>query len=323
MFNTILIPLDGSSLAEQALGRGMAVARASRADLELVLVQQPSPFDGFPDVPLVSHLWDAERDYLETVNAEIRIGGLIPTRHVVLRGEPVDAICRHVADVSADLVVLTTHARTGLNRTWLGSVANGIVRHSTVPVLVLRPVKGSSRKDASRHLFRHVLIPVDGSPGSMQIFKAATALAKCSNARVALLQVIEPIPIISMDAGLPATYMPGLLSDPRTRRLADEAREQLIDTARLLQEDSGLTVDAHVIVEAHVGQAIIHFAESHGNDLIAMATHGRGISRLLMGSVADKVMRGGTLPMLLHRPVRVQQSAHAATVAEMSSFSPG
>jgi nucleotide-binding universal stress UspA family protein len=321
MFNTILIPLDGSSLAEQALGRGMAIARATGAELELALVHQPFPFDGFPDAPWVSQLWDAERDYLETVNAEIRIGGLVSTRHAVLRGEPVDMICRHIHDVHADLVVLTTHARTGLNRAWLGSVADGIVRHSTVPVLVLRPVHGASRKDASRHLFRHMLVPVDGSSSSTEILKAATALAKCSDAKLTLLRVVEPTPIVSMDAGLPETYMPGLMNDSITRRLADEATEQLVEMARVLHEDSGLAVDAHVIVEPHVGQAIIDFAERHGNDLVAMATHGRGISRLLLGSVADKVMRGGTLPMLLIRPVHVHQGAHAETVAEMASFS--
>ena len=321
MFNRILVPLDGSPLAEQALGRAIAIARASGAEIDITLVHQPLVFDGFADAPWIGQLENVEREYVNTIDAEIRSGGLVHVTHAVLRGNPVDMICRRIEEIQADLVVMTTHARSGLNRAWVGSVADGVIRHATVPVLALRPVEGSSRRDASRHLFERVLVPVDGSPESMEIFKPAAALAKCANARITLLRVVVPIPLITMEAGLPGGYVPGLTDGPTTRRLADEAQEELVETARELREESGLVVDAHVVIEPRVAPAILEFADSHGNDVIAMATHGRGVSRLLMGSVADKVMRGGTLPVLVYRPARVRSGRARATTAEMSSLS--
>jgi nucleotide-binding universal stress UspA family protein len=319
MFNRILVPLDGSPLAEQALGRAIAIARASSAEIDITLVHQPFVFDGFADAPWIDQLENIERDYVSTINAEIRSGGLVRTTHAVLRGQPVDMICRRIEEMQADLVVMTTHARTGLNRAWLGSVADGIIRHATVPVLALRPVEGLSRQDASRRLFERVLIPVDGSTDSTEIFKAASSLGKCANARLTLLRVVEPIPLVSMEAGLPSGYMPALTDAPTTRRLAAEAKEQLTETARRLHEESGLTVEADVVVEPRIAPAILEFARKHDSDVVAMATHGRGVSRLLMGSVADKVMRGGNLPVLFYRPVRVQRDTRRATAAEMSA----
>jgi nucleotide-binding universal stress UspA family protein len=319
MFNRILVPLDGSPLAEQALGRAIAIARASSAEIDITLVHQPFVFDGFADAPWIDQLENVERDYVTTIDAEVRSGGLVRATHAVLRGQPVDMICRRIEEVQADLVVMTTHARTGLNRAWLGSVADGIVRHATVPVLALRPAEGVSRRDASHRLFERMLIPVDGSTESTEIFKAASALGKCANARLTLLRIVEPIPLVSMEAGLPSGYVPALADATSTRRLADEAKEELVETARHLQEESGLAVDAQVVVEPRVAPAILEFARTHDNDVIAMATHGRGLSRLLMGSVADKVMRGGTLPVLFYRPVRVQRETHRATAAEMSA----
>src|SRR3569833_2248775 len=156
---------------------------------------------------------------------------------------------------------MTTHARTGVNRAWLGCVTDGSVRHANVPVLVLRPVEGVGRHEASRHLFRRVLVPVDGSITSGEILAPATALARCTtNAALTLLQVVEPIPLISLEAGLPFANAPSGAYDATTRRIADDAREQLTETARQVQEQSGLTVSAQVVVEAPVSGAILEFA---------------------------------------------------------------
>jgi nucleotide-binding universal stress UspA family protein len=310
MFKKLLIPLDGSPLAEQAIGQAAAIARAANAAIDLVLVHQPFPFGAFDDAPWNSDAWNEERQYVESLEAEISAGSSVPVTHAILRGEAVDMICRRIADVAADLVVMTSHGRTGASRAWMGSVADGVLRHSTVPVLTLRPIEGKTRRDAAHHLFEHVLVPVDGSALSTEVFAAATALATCSGARLSLLRVVQPVPLISLDAGIPYASMPGPVDDPATTRIADEAREQLQETTRRLRDEAGVEIGAHLVVGPRVGPAILDFARTHDIDVIAMSTHGRGKSRFLVGSVADKVLRGSGLPMLLYRPVGGRARAH-------------
>jgi nucleotide-binding universal stress UspA family protein len=309
MFRKLLIPLDRSPLAEQAIGQAAAIARASKAEMDLVLVHQPFPFDGFDDAPWNSDSWNQERQYLEAIGAEISTGSSVPVTHAILRGEVVDMICRHIGDVHADLVVMTSHGRTGLSRAWMGSAADGVLRHSTAPVLILRPIEGKTRRNAAHHLFKRVLVPVDGSALSTEVFAAATALAKCSGARLSLLRVVQPIPLISADASMPYAYTP-TFDEPATKRMADEAKEQLDEIMRRLGDESGVEIDAQIVVEPRIGPAILDFARVHDIDVIAMSTHGRGMSRFLLGSVADKVLRGSGLPMLLYRPSGVQARVH-------------
>jgi nucleotide-binding universal stress UspA family protein len=307
MFRKLLIPLDRSALAEQAIGQAAAIARASQAEIDLVLVHQPMPLGGFDDAPWNTELGNEERAYLASVSAEVASGSSVPVTAAVLRGEPVDMICQRIGAMHADVVVMTSHGRTGLSRAWLGSVADGVLRRSAVPVLMLRPIEGKSRRDAAHRLFKRVLVPVDGSALATEVFAAATSLAKCSGARVWLLRVVQPIPLPSTDAAAPYAQMPpALVDETSTKVIAGEAGEQLNEIARRLHDESGVEIEAQVVIEPRVAPAILDFARTHDVDVIAMSTHGRGASRLLLGSVADKVLRGGGLPMLLYRPLDIQ-----------------
>lgn len=300
MFSRIVIPLDRSPLAEQAIGRAAAIARASNAGMDLVLVHQPFPVDGFNDAPWNAELWDSEKRYLETVAAGLSTTAALPVTHAVLRGEAVDGICRRIDEVHADLVVMTSHGRTGWSRAWMGSVADGVVRHAAVPVLMLRPTEGTTRRNEEAP-FKRVLVPVDGSELSTEVFAAASAMARCSDARLSLLRVVQPVPILQADSNSPFSYVPELIDDPSTNRIADEARVRLAQVAQRLRAETGVDVDAQVVVERFIAPAILAFARAHDVDLIAMSTHGNRISRLLLGSVADKVLRGSEVPVLLYR----------------------
>jgi nucleotide-binding universal stress UspA family protein len=91
-----------------------------------------------------------------------------------------------------------------------------------------------------------------------------------------------------------------------TRALVDRATDDLREVARALAEQGVHGVESKVLVEPRVGRAIVDFARQHQADAIAMSTHGRGATRLLIGSIADKVLRGTHLPVLLRRPARVE-----------------
>ena len=141
----------------------------AHATIDFLLVHEPLPFAGFSDAPWNAEEWKLEDKYLETIAAEISAGAGVPTTHNVMRGEASEMIDMRARDLDADLIVLTSHGRTGLSRAWLGSVAHGVLRRSQVPVLMLRPHDGKADRKAAHHLFKHILVPLDGSAFSADV----------------------------------------------------------------------------------------------------------------------------------------------------------
>ena len=321
MFTKILVPLDRSPLAEQAVGTAAAIARASKAGVDLVLVHQPFPFDGFGDAPWNALEREDEHKYLDSMVAELAAGADVPATHAIVNGEAVEMICKRSWDTEADLIVMTSHGRTGLSRVWIGSVAMGVIKQAAVPVLMLRPVKTPDELKAAHHLFKKILVPVDGSTLAADIVAPAVNLAKCAGATLELLRVVEPVPLVTADMGMPFAYPAILQDDAATNHLLEGARTEVNELAKRLAESEAVKVNATALVAGRVSNAIIDFARGHDVDLIAMATHGRGASRLVFGSVADKVVRASGLPMLLLRPIGVTEKKEEPE-AEAASETP-
>jgi nucleotide-binding universal stress UspA family protein len=305
MFKQLLIPLDRSALAEQALGRAAALARATDASVDLVLVHEPF---GTPlDVGLESYVDDLadEQRYLEDVASELRSGASLRVTCALVRGAASEMICERAKQIDADLIVMTSHARTGFGRMWLGSVADAIVRNATIPVLMLRPVERASERQAAKSLFKHILLPFDGSSLAAEAVGPATDIARASRADLTLLRVIAPVPLLSaFDVTVPLAYPPLVPDEAATSEVMREAQTELDAIARRVHEEHQLTVNADVVVNERTAPSIIDYARAHDVDLIAMCTHGRGATRLLVGSVADALLRGSDVPILLRRPAR-------------------
>jgi nucleotide-binding universal stress UspA family protein len=301
MFRKILVPLDRSDLSEQALGRAAEIARAAQGELDLVLVHQPFPFGGFDEPPWNSPAWNADHQYLEMIAAEFASGADVVATHTILKGDAADMISSRADEIGADLIVMTSHGRTGLSRAWLGSVADRVLRRSGVPVLLLRPDEGRSRVDARREPFKHLLLAIDGSPESVTIIPPAVQLAQLTGARVTLLRVVRPIPLIVPEYGIPVTAPPIVPDEAVMQQVVEEARAHLVALAARSSEN-GVSVDAQIVVNDHVARAILDFAAAQGVDAIAMTTRGRGASRVLVGSTADKVLRATNVPLLVARP---------------------
>jgi nucleotide-binding universal stress UspA family protein len=228
----------------------------------------------------------------------------------MLSGEPVEMICRRAHDIGADLIVMTSHGRTGLSRAWLGSVADAVVRRSTIPVLMLRPVDTTpTDRLAASQLFRCILVPIDGSESARGILDAAAALAQCSAATIVLLRVVPHVPkVIAYDMHEPLIFPPTIPDTEATEQVVQDVTRQVDELARSVRERGNVKVEAHVIVGDRVAESIIGFARGHNADVIAMSTRGRGVSRILLGSVADKLLRASGLPMLLRRPAEVRDA---------------
>src|SRR4051812_4594057 len=133
MFKKILVPLDRSSLAEQALGPAQAIAHASDGELSLVLAHPTTPYDGSRVAEWSDSKDPEEAVYLRRIVNEVARDARIGVGSTVATGSPVDAICRRARDLAVDLIVMTSHGRTGFSRAWLGSVADGVVRNASVP----------------------------------------------------------------------------------------------------------------------------------------------------------------------------------------------
>ncbi|HZK79019.1 MAG TPA: universal stress protein [Gemmatimonadaceae bacterium] len=321
MFRKLLVPLDRSSLAEHAVGPAASIAKKANAGIDIVLVHRPVPYDGLSDVPWYGEQWKDELKYLESIAKQLETESGIFVTFAAPEGDVVDEICKRVVEVDADLIVMTSHGRTGLSRAWLGSIADGVIRHAKIPVLMLRPVETKADEKATHEAFKHLLITLDGSTLSEEILSPALALAKCEGSSISLVRVVQPVPMVLPDAGLIASYSPSVPDAAATQTLVDEAKQQMSATGHRLSAQ-GFKVDAHVLVSSQVAAAILEFAEKHGVDLVALSTHGRGASRLVMGSVADKVIRASGLPVLLQRPVGVRNVERLAAEPMAEAASP-
>jgi nucleotide-binding universal stress UspA family protein len=305
MFKRLLVPLDCSPLAEQALGQAASIARGSGAAIDLALVHTAATVAGVRNAPWDTDEWKRENRYLEAISAELESGAGVTVGHSVLAGEVVTMLCQRAWDVSADLIVMTTHGRTGLSRMWLGSVAHGVLQNANVPVLMFRPEQGLRRTVPAEQSIRKILVPVDGSALSAAIVEPALALAKATGARMTLLRIVQPVPGVILDAGQPFAFPVALPDEPATEEVLADVTAHVTGVAEQLTTDEGVQVDAQAVVSVGVAQGILDYAVGHAIDLIALSTHGRGASRLLMGSVANKVAHASGVPTLLYKPVEI------------------
>jgi nucleotide-binding universal stress UspA family protein len=193
-------------------------------------------------------------------------------------------------------------------------VADWLIRHSDVPVLLARP-KETAPDLSAVPVVPRVLIPLDGAELAEQILEPATTLGTLLGADFALVRVIKPMLMGNCDVMRPT---PEFESEALLKQLQAmheqcrlEAEKHIEDIAKRLRE-KGLGVRTSVLAREQPAVAILEQAHTDGAGLIAMATHGRGgLARLLLGSVADKVLRGAEIPVLVRRPAPVPHVAPA------------
>lgn len=296
---SILVPLDGSPFAEEALALAVALGQAANAKLRLVLVhQQPAA----PKTPEATKLYTkievatrrAARDYLNSLANLLKERGYPNVTRVVLTGKPGSTLVEHVAEWDPSLVVMSTHGRGPLARAWLGSVADHLVRHLAVPVLLVRP-KGGESPPPAVDLAGHILVPLDGSPLGEAALEPAVEIARLFEAELSLVQVVRPV---SAAASPPVAFPVGY--DERFTDLCRrEAQDYLGDLAERLRAQ-GVRASAAAVLSESVAATILDLAAGERIRLVALATHGYGgLRRLTLGSVADKVVRGANRPVLV------------------------
>jgi len=309
MLRSILVPLDGSSFGEQALPLALSIALRSGASLEIMQVHQILDIY-YAELQLISgnleeSMRQQERDYLEKAAQRLREAGPINVTTVFKEGHVATQIRNHVDQANIDMVIMTTHARGAMGRLWLGSTADELVHELTMPILLVHPSdKVMDIKQGAP--LRNILVPLDGSSLAEQILEPVIALGKLFGADITLLRVVRPLLPTSVPVGM-GTFSEVAIHmaedvDRLQKQLEQEAVEYLEKVAQKLRAEK-LIVKTQIALAEQPGVGVLMEARLGGADLIALETHGRrGLTRLFLGSVADKVVRGSTIPVLVHRP---------------------
>ncbi len=305
MYESILVPLDGSLASEQALPMALDVAERTGARLELVIVQQyGAPPYLLAETPPPDA--DADREqrtgldaYIEEVagRARMRVASVSAS---VLEGEIAETLIARAAETGASLIVMTTHGRGGVSRMWLGSVAEQIVREIAVPVLLRRP-RDAAPAVTGPFTLRRLLVPLDESAVSESVVEPAAALASAFGAEIVLLRVVEPLIVRARIVTAPAVEV----DEEDLARQAERAERYLDRVIDRLQAKK-LSARQHLMAHHQPARAILDAARDTQADAIAMATRGYGgLRRLVIGSVADKVLRGAECPLMVYRPAKI------------------
>jgi nucleotide-binding universal stress UspA family protein len=312
----ILVPVDGSTFSEHALPFAADVARRTGARLHIVQVHEPPVAHAYPDsLPVFDGRWDdalraQEKESLASLAYRcMEQAGIGPVTEL-LDGPVPAALAGYAAETGIDMIVMTTHGRGGISRAWVGSVADALVRRASVPVLLIRPKEQAidwKRLAAPKH----VLITLDGSALAEGVLQPAIELAKLNQARVTLLRVVLPVPFVIGQHAAGPTF-----NEAGAAQSRENAARYLDRVAGLLRAH-GLKVGIDTVFHTVPAIGILDYAATHAVDMIAMATRGRGgWSRLALGSVADKVMRGTLMPVLLYRPPDTGGLAQPASESE-------
>lgn len=301
MFRNVLVPLDGSRFAETALPLATRLAYDAQAKLHLVRVHEPAGvLAGMGDLGLATREEDVEwragePAYLADLAADYssRCFGCAGFREIEGVGGP--AICEEAGRINADLIVMASHGLGVLARIWLGSTADYLVRHLSIPILLV-PDPGPDAPEITA--IRRMAVALDLSKASEAILAPVIALAQSSQAHVTLTHIVElelrPASLDDVD--------PVLEGSARTEAARVEAQAKLDRVAERLRE-RGVSVATRVTTGINAAGGLLETLSGSRFDLMALTTHGRGgIRRMVLGSVADQVIRHSAKPVLVLRP---------------------
>ena len=292
MIDTILVPLDGSPVAEAILRSVQPFARLTGASLTLLRVADPLDELGeiMPvDEAVLEDDRSAARSYLAEIAERLMASGLTVFQRLEV-GQPAQVII--AAGQEHDLIAMSSHGRSGLSRWMYGSVADKVLRGATTPVLLIRARQDG---DVVAALPRRIVVPLDGSEFAEHALPLAISLARLALAELVLVR----------GTAWAREITHGRMGSASAARLIEHYDAQARDYLATVRERpvmAGLNVVTRLQPQPEA-EAILLAAEQAGADLIVMCTHGRGgFGRWMLGSVADRVLQISPTPVLIVRP---------------------
>ncbi|MFC4248960.1 universal stress protein [Natribaculum luteum] len=277
MYETILVATDGSDVATTAAEQGLAMAADLDATIHVLSVADVRDDDAWSSV---RERWRADcREYVDDVSADAAERD-VPVETEIREGKPTLEILDYADDVDADLLVMGTHGRTGLQRLLLGSVAISVIRDASRPVLTVGPTV----RDGPRR-FDDVVVATDGRPGVGAAVDAGIALAEAYGATVHALSVVDDthshIDVVREEFER--------IADQSTREVAVRAADRGVGTVRATEY-------------GRPSDEIISYARDHDADVVVMGTESRTeLERFVLGSASQRVVSGASVPVLTVR----------------------
>jgi nucleotide-binding universal stress UspA family protein len=312
MFEHILIPLDGSSLAECVLPHGLAMAGAlgARATV-LQVVEQPKAAGRTRAIdPLEWHYSEAQAGaYLQEVGERLRQAGL-PTAQALLQGDAAERVIDHAQAEGADLILLSSHGRSGLSGWNVSSVVQKILARAYLSILLI-PAYHPSTTAISTLRYERILVPLDGSQRAECVLPVAGALAARHQSQIILTHVVRR-------PELPRRAPPSRDDQELANALTERNR---LEASRYLEEVRGrlsLPAEIHLLVEDHVAAALQQVAIDVKADLVVLSAHGySGETRWPYGSLATSFILYGNTPLLIVQDL--PRHAIEPTAAELAA----
>ncbi len=284
MWEKILVPLDGSDLAELALPYAEELAMAFNSEVVLLYVSEPAE----------SQYRHMHQLYIEDVAVQVR-SSIKKVTPVVLDGSPAKEIIDYAEKNKVGLIVMASHGRSGIMPWAAGSVASKVLHTAKVPLLLVRATK-SAKRTRQKHILNRILLPLDGSGVGEAAVPYIQELMSRLGSEVILFGVVPSGRHIRTVGGLDYVLYP----EQDLEQVKAEAREHL---DRVYQQLKGGKGKARVELRAgDIAREIIDFAQKTNISLIAISSHGHsGIAKWVFGSIAYKIVQASKTPVLVVR----------------------
>ena len=289
MWKKILVPLDGSDLAELALPYAEELANAFKSEIILLNVSDPAD----------THHRHMHELYMKEVADRVkeRIKKVSP---VVVSGKAADEIIGYAEKNDVGLIIITSHGHSGIMSWATGSIASKLLQATAVPMLLVRAVKTRRKVQRpvllNRILLNRILLPLDGSEAGEAAVEYIGELMSRLESEVILLGAVSSGQHIRTVGGLDYIHYP----QEQLEIFKKEAQEYMDGVYRRLKRRKGTVKVAVKVGADDIGQEIIKFAEKESVNLIAISSHGHsGIEKWVFGSIANKVVQGSKAPVLL------------------------
>lgn len=318
MINHILVPLDGSTLAECVLPHVVAIAPITHAHITLVHVMEPLQNErGNPAVdPVEWHLRKQNSEkYLEQVGSQLKEAGTLGVERVILEGNPANSVVDFARNNNVDLIVLSTHGQSGLSGWNVSSVVQKILLRSYKSILLVRAYLSSSA-EMTKVRYKRIFVGMDCSPRSEFVLPLAVSLAQFHQSHLVLESVIEKPQ--SINRFPPSDQDTELLNKflEKNQQAASHYLNQLV--AQFSTKE--LQVTAHVSTADKVIPALHDLVEESNADLVMLAAHGySGERRWPYGSVTTSFIAYGNTSLMIMQDLQaaeIQQTRAEMAVTE-------
>jgi len=303
MFDPILVPLDGSLLAECVLPRAAALGQAFNSKIVLLHVMDKNPAGASTElIDLIN--WQINKteakQYLKRIGDRLQNSGL-QAEMIVLEGPVAESITEFSQNQGVKLIVLSSHGQSGVRKRSISSITHEIILSAPTSVLIVR-----AHQLPEQH-FRRILVPLDGSWRAENVFPMVIPLARFLKSQIQIVHVVKKPEM--------ARHMPPMQEDiDLSDRIVARNREEAIHYLDQFQSDSrlaGIDIQTHLVISDNVNVALHEMVNREKIDLVALSAHGySGNSQWPYGSIVNNFILYGKVPLLIVQDLPVREEAN-------------